>query len=565
MEMKKVFIFALAATISLSSCTEVLEPRVDFGEVTYTNDYSKLIEAVNDLKQTLSDRVTSLNSMLDDKLAAMTVSIDRNTGAIESQTTTLDGAVTELQVKLFDGFAALTEQQKASGEKIVTAINSGGEVISAKLDANNKLIETGVVGKLDEINSTLASQESTFAAKMDKLGDLVNSGLVKIETANGKLGAIGDKLTDLNTSLGDVKGQLAAVDGSVIDVNKTLGELNTSVGTLGTMIGNRFTVLSNTVDSVGRNVVSAIDGNGNLLQTGFDTVGGHLQAVSQTFTEFKADFLDSNMGLPGIISAFNMLEEKLKVIGTDLEKITDAQKENTLAQQENIKKLLAQLEMLLNDADIYTPSDGSMDRLYVGAEFWNAIKDHGTSMSYNKIMEALDDPFLPTVKYLHGHISSAVEIASSETRGDYGETAWVGVHTNEFQFDYGSSAKLVAGNKAVYPEYDNKELYLLAKIPESVDCSLYNTNAWGCEYQFFRTIRFHDARGVHTLDLNSQKLYSENTAIIEDLSLYDERTETILTQLNIVIVEAKNPGPNNPETAIMPDENYIDSYFDGGF
>ena len=555
--MKKVFIFALAATISLSSCTEVLEPRVDFGEVTYTNDYSKLIEAVNDLKQTLSDRVTSLNSMLDDKLAAMTVSVDRNTGAIESQTTTLDGAVTELQVKLFDGFAALTEQQKASGEKIVTAINSGGEVISAKLDANNKLIETGVVGKLDEINSTLASQESTFADKMDKLGDLVNSGLVKIETANGKLGAIGDKLSDLNTSLGDVKGQLAAVDGSVIDVNKTLGELNTSVGTLGTTIGNRFTVLSNTVDSVGRNVVSAIDGNGNLLQTGFDTVGGHLQAVSQTFTEFKADFLDSDMGLPGIISAFNILEEKLKVIGTDLEKITDVQ-------QENINKLLAQLEMLLNDADIYTPSDGSMDRLYVGAEFWNAIKDHGTSVSYNKIMEALDDPFLPTVKYLHGHISSAVDITSSETRGDYGETAWVGEQDNEFQFDYSSSTKLVAGNKAVYPEYDNKELYLLVKIPESVDCSLYNENSY-CEYNYFRTIRFRDAKGMHTLDLNSQKLYSENTAIIEDLSLYDERTETILTQLNIVIVEAKNPGPNNPETAIMPDESKINNYFDGGF
>ena len=565
MEMKKVFIFALAATFSLSSCTEVLEPRVDFGEVTYTNDYSKLIEAVNDLKQTLSDRVTSLNSMLDDKLAAMTVSIDRNTGAIESQTTTLDGAVTELQVKLFDGFAALTEQQKASGEKIVTAINSGGEVISAKLDANNKLIETGVVGKLDEINSTLASQESTFAAKMDKLGDLVSSGLVKIETANGKLGTIGDKLTDLNTSLGDVKGQLAAVDGSVIDVNKTLGELNTSVGTLGTTIGNRFTVLSNTVDSVGRNIVSAIDGNGNLLQTGFDTVGGHLQAVSQTFTEFKADFLDSDMGIPGIISAFNMLEEELKVIGTDLEKITDAQKANTLAQQENIKKLLAQLEMLLNDADIYTPSDGSMDRLYVGAEFWNAIKDHGTSMSYNKIMEALDDPFLPTVKYLHGHISSAVEIASSETRGDYGETAWVGEQDNEFELDYSRSAKLVAGNKAVYPEYDNKELYLLVKIPERVDCFLYNGIDVDCVYNYFRTIRFRDAKGVHTLDLNSQKLYSENTAIIEDLSLYDEKTETILTQLNIVIVEAKNPGPNNPETAIMPDESKIDNYFDGGF
>ncbi len=560
MEMKKVFIFALAATFSFSSCTEVLEPRVDFGEVTYTNDYSKLIEAVNDLKQTLSDRVTSLNNMLDDKLATMTVSIDRNTGAIESQTTTLDGAVTELQVKLFDGFAALTEQQKASGEKIVTAINSGGEVISARLDAGNKLIETGVVGKLDEINSTLASQESTFAAKMDKLGDLVSSGLVKIENANGKLGTIGDKLTDLNASLGDVKGQLAAVDGSVIDVNKTLGELNTSVGTLGTTIGDRFTVLSNTVDSVGRNIVSAIDGNGNLLQTGFDTVGGHLQAVSQTFTEFKADFQDSNMGIPGIIEAVGQLEEKLveqqKVIGTDLEALT-------LAQKENIEKLLAQLELLLNDADIYTPSDGAMDRLYVGAEFWNAIKDHGTSMSYNKIMEALEEPFLPTVKYLHGHISSVVEITSSETRGDYGETAWVGEQVNEFQFSIGESTKLVAGNKAVYPEYDNKELYLLVKIPDGVDCNLYNDIS-GCEYQFFRTIRFRDAKGMHTLDLNSQKLYRERTATIENLSLYDEKTETILTQLNIVVVEAKNPGPNYPETAIMPDEN-IDYYFDGGF
>ena len=46
---KKIYPMLFVAALSLSACTEVLEPNVDYGGNTFINDYSALVDAVNNL------------------------------------------------------------------------------------------------------------------------------------------------------------------------------------------------------------------------------------------------------------------------------------------------------------------------------------------------------------------------------------------------------------------------------------------------------------------------------------------------------------------------------------
>ena len=57
---KKIYPMLFVAALSLSACTEVLEPNVDYGGNTFINDYSALVDAVNNLNKTLQERLDAL-------------------------------------------------------------------------------------------------------------------------------------------------------------------------------------------------------------------------------------------------------------------------------------------------------------------------------------------------------------------------------------------------------------------------------------------------------------------------------------------------------------------------
>lgn len=173
--MKKKFLpllFVAALGMSVTSCTEVLEANVN-NTHTFTVDFTKLVEAVNNMSNTLDNRIAALNELLNQKLADITLAINENTGAITAQTTALQGSLDSVRVTLFDGFTALCTKVTENGDKIVIAINSNGELISAKLDKTNKLIETtgGLYtdseGKTDRLYMTPAAYNQLIAAGED--------------------------------------------------------------------------------------------------------------------------------------------------------------------------------------------------------------------------------------------------------------------------------------------------------------------------------------------------------------------------------------------------------------
>ena len=82
--MKKVLIpFLVAGMLCTTSCTELFEPSVDYGDQTYINDYSALVSVINDLNKSISERFEALNKLLDKNLADIKLSVDENTGAIK--------------------------------------------------------------------------------------------------------------------------------------------------------------------------------------------------------------------------------------------------------------------------------------------------------------------------------------------------------------------------------------------------------------------------------------------------------------------------------------------------
>lgn len=46
---KKIYPLLLVAALSMTACTDITEPTVDYGGNTFINDYSSLVDAVNNL------------------------------------------------------------------------------------------------------------------------------------------------------------------------------------------------------------------------------------------------------------------------------------------------------------------------------------------------------------------------------------------------------------------------------------------------------------------------------------------------------------------------------------
>ena len=197
----------LAAMLSMTACTEVLEPNVDYGSNTYINDYSALVKAVNDLQKSLEERFAALNSLLQSGMADIKLSIDENTGKISVLEATTKTGLANIDATLLDGFTAIAESIASNGDKIVTAINTNGDFIKVAINDQGKAISTEVKSLSEILNSTesglpalvkaqgelktaiegLTTQEKTNAENLiKKLDELLNNEGIYVVEQDGK-------------------------------------------------------------------------------------------------------------------------------------------------------------------------------------------------------------------------------------------------------------------------------------------------------------------------------------------------------------------------------------------
>lgn len=296
---KKIYPMLFVAALSLSACTEVLEPNVDYGGNTFINDYSALVDAVNNLNKTLQERFDALNQLLKGNMVDIKLAIDSNTGAIKVLSEKTEQGLKDVNTSIFNGFTTLSGKIDEQGKSIVVAMNNNGELLRLQIDETGKLLSTSLLNSTDAIVKAINDQTKSLEERFAILDASLKAGFTDVKVSVDKnTGAI--TLLDKNT-------------------NSSLEKINGSL-TAG------FKLLKEQISTTGNDVIYALDNNGNLLRV---ELGKQQEALSATIvgqtTKLIAAINDQTSTLDKRIKALStVVETGLKNVVVSVDKNTGA-------------------------------------------------------------------------------------------------------------------------------------------------------------------------------------------------------------------------------------------------
>lgn len=255
---KKIYPMLFVAALSLSACTEVLEPNVDYGGNTFINDYSALVDAVNNLNKTLQERFDALNQLLKGNMVDIKLAIDSNTGAIKVLSEKTEQGLKDVNTSIFNGFTTLSGKIDEQGKSIVVAMNNNGELLRLQIDETGKLLSTSLLNSADAIVKAINDQTKSLEERFAILDASLKAGFTDVKVSVDKnTGAI--TLLDKNTNA-----SLEKINGSLTD---------------------GFKLLKEQISTTGNDVITALDNNGNLLRLELDKQQKLLSATIVTQTD----------------------------------------------------------------------------------------------------------------------------------------------------------------------------------------------------------------------------------------------------------------------------------------
>lgn len=296
---KKIYPMLFVAALSLSACTEVLEPNVDYGGNTFINDYSALVDAVNNLNKTLQERFDALNQLLKGNMVDIKLAIDSNTGAIKVLSEKTEQGLKDVNTSIFNGFTTLSGKIDEQGKSIVVAMNNNGELLRLQIDETGKLLSTSLLNSTDAIVKAINDQTKSLEERFAILDASLKAGFTDVKVSVDKnTGAI--TLLDKNTNA-----SLEKINGSLTD---------------------GFKLLKEQISTTGNDVIYALDNNGNLLRV---ELGKQQEALSATIvgqtTKLIAAINDQTSTLDKRIEALStVVETGLKNVVVSVDKNTGA-------------------------------------------------------------------------------------------------------------------------------------------------------------------------------------------------------------------------------------------------
>lgn len=296
---KKIYPMLFVAALSLSACTEVLEPNVDYGGNTFINDYSALVDAVNNLNKTLQERFDALNQLLKSNMVDIKLAIDSNTGAIKVLSEKTEQGLKDVNTSIFNGFTTLSGKIDEQGKSIVVAMNNNGELLRLQIDETGKLLSTSLLNSTDAIVKAINDQTKSLEERFAILDASLKAGFTDVKVSVDKnTGAI--TLLDKNTNA-----SLEKINGSLTD---------------------GFKLLKEQISTTGNDVIYALDNNGNLLRV---ELGKQQEALSATIvgqtTKLIAAINDQTSTLDKRIEALStVVETGLKNVVISVDKNTGA-------------------------------------------------------------------------------------------------------------------------------------------------------------------------------------------------------------------------------------------------
>ena len=392
---------------------------------TIVTQTDKLAKAINDQTASLSSRFEALTTALTTGLADIKVEIDKNTGAIKTLDTNTQASLGTLNTTILNGFNKLNETVDDKGNKIVTAIGTQtdaikkqGKLLRMTITKSGKLIATEIVGSINTLNATLASQNALLESKLDAINTAISSGLAKVTAEERRIGrtllfgltAINIQLKGTNTELQNANAQLKTLNTTLKDLNKNLvsgfktvgnsinkmsGELsvkladntNAIVNMEGSMKDN-LKSLKDAVDKQGGDIVTAIDKNGKVVVAAIDkngnvistAIGGVVDAITKQTADLNKAIKD---GTASVVASNGELKTAIEKAIKSLENKQDA---NAKTQIELLKKMLA-------DNGIYkNPDDNSS--IYVDPSLWQVIQNTDLHNVIAKMLTLAEEPSL---------------------------------------------------------------------------------------------------------------------------------------------------------------------------
>ena len=270
----------LATPVFFSACQEDA-PEIDYEmKVTVVNDFTKVVEAINNgalkneqainqLKQAIDqmnadqqtklqaiiDAVNAVNNTLDAKLAVIEAAIKAQTLSMEAKMELLKGVIaaqtTALETKLGAIEAAIKAQTlsvEAKMDLIHDIIESQTSALELKLAAIKTAMKEesiALADKLALIEQAIKDQATNFDTKME----LLTTAVTSIPDYRDKLAAIETAINNVP----DYATQLAAIEAVLNNVNSTLTDklaLLESIETAITESGNKLAAIKAVIDAL---------------------------------------------------------------------------------------------------------------------------------------------------------------------------------------------------------------------------------------------------------------------------------------------------------------------------
>ena len=324
----------LAIPAFFSSCQEdgtQLKYKV---EVTVTNDFSKVVEAINNgtLKneqaiakltaaidkmnadqqtklQAIKDVLNSVNATIDTKLAVIEA-------AMKAQTLSLEGKLALIE----DAMKAQTLTIEKKCDALVAAIKALPDY-TEKLQAIEKAISAlpDYTAKLEAIEKALTSQTLELAEKLGFIqGALEDQTIAMKEKMDILKGVINDQTKALDLRLGALE---TAMKNQTLELKDKLALLNSTLETQTLTLANKLEAISSAVEAMPdyTSKLAAIEAAIKALPN----YEAQLKALNALITDQNSKLDDQIAALEGIMNAIPDISNKLDAIENAIKAMPD--------------------------------------------------------------------------------------------------------------------------------------------------------------------------------------------------------------------------------------------------
>ena len=393
----------LATPVFFSACQEDA-PEIDYEmKVTVVNDFTKVVEAINNgalkneqainqLKQAIDqmnadqqtklqaiiDAVNAVNNTLDAKLAVIEAAIKAQTLSMEAKMDLLKGVI-----------AAQTTSLETKLGAIEAAIKAQTLSVEAKMDLIHDIIDaqtTALELKIAAIEAAVKAQTLSMEAKMDLIHDIIESQTSALEL---KLAAIKTAMKEESIALAD---KLALIEQAIKDQATnfdTKMELLTTAVTSIPDYRDKLAAIETAINNVPdyATQLAAIEAVLNNVNSTLTDKLALLESIETAITESG----NKLAAIKAVIDALPDYTAEFTNIKTEIANLLQAVKDGTTSKEAAIAAIAAKIEELkaaggitggtsvketMEYVDLGLPSGKKWSKKYLGAETATDVGDY---------------------------------------------------------------------------------------------------------------------------------------------------------------------------------------------